>query len=146
MLYLLLQCKALKKQYRWEFWKCEHCVTCSYNVTPPFSCRYSVVAAPTNIIHTKITKKYFFFFLNAGTWKSNTVFWFSKIIASQSLGCVCDSLFSWWLPLKCKTAIKWVWDSSCSCRGLVSWHHSQTQNTSTDRQPIRSSHTGKLLY
>lgn len=90
-------------------------------------------------------------FENAGTWKSNSLilfffFGFSKIIASRSLGCACDSLFSWRLPLKCKTAIKWVWDSSCWCRGLVSWRRSQTQNTSPDGQPIRSSQTVKLLY
>lgn len=114
-----------------------HCGTCSCNLTFSFGCRYSVVESPMNIMHTKFGK--------AGMWKRNAVFCLSNIIASQPLGCAFDSLFSWWLSLNCKTAIKWVWDSSCSCRGLVSWHRSQTQNTSPDRQSIRTSQTVKLL-
>lgn len=80
-------------------------------------------------------------FLKTRNVKKQHCFQLCKIIASQSLRRVFDSLFSWWLSLNCKTAIKWVWDSSCSCRGLVSWYHCQTQNTFSDRQSIRSSPT-----
>lgn len=77
--------------------------------------------------------------------KKRRCFMLCKIIASQSLCHASDSLFSWWLSLNCKTAIKWVWDSSCSCRGLVSRFRSQTQKTSSDRQSIINSQTVKLV-
>lgn len=106
------------------------------NKTSPSDCSYNSFCEHNSHNDDKI-------FLKTRNVKKQHCFLLCKIIASQSLCRVFDSLFSWWLSLNCKTAIKWVWDSSCSCRGLVSWYRCQTQNTFPDRQSIRSSQTVK---
>lgn len=124
-----LKLKTCNKHAFWTLLIHKTSVCCGITHNLSLWLQLQLVTRPVNTIPKRCQSELF--------WKPlmrnwNSALCFNNIIASQSLGCACDTLFSWLLSLNCKTAIKWVWDSSCSCHGSVSRHHSQTQNTLPD--------------